>query len=81
MNEWKAVGIVVDGDPITIGGVNVWAFKWRQVQEEPIELPHPAFPNQRHRMWIYEIETEGHQMRFAAGELSPNVWGFNVPAG
>jgi hypothetical protein len=51
------------------------------VQDEPVELPHPAYPNQRHRMSVYEIESGGRRIRFAAGELSANVWGFYVPLG
>lgn len=80
MNNWKPVGIVFEGDPITVEGVNPWAFDWRQVQDESVELPHPAYPNQRHRMGVYEIEHGGHHVRFATGELSAGVWGFYVPA-
>ena len=81
MDKWQAVGIVVEGDPITVGGLNPWAFEWHRVQDEPVELPHPAYPSQRHRMWLYEVESNGKRVRFAAGELSANVWGFYVPAG
>jgi hypothetical protein len=81
METWQAVGIVVEGDPIDVGGLNPWAFAWRPVQDEPVELPHPAYPHQRHRMWVYEVEGDGRTVRFATGELSANVWGFYVPAG
>lgn len=81
MDDWNAVGIVVECGPITIGGLNPWAFTWHQVQDEPVELPHPTYPNQRHLMLVYEIESDGHRVRFAAGELSANVWGFYVPGG
>jgi hypothetical protein len=81
MHEWSAVGVVVEGNPITVGGLNPWDFEWRQVQHDAVELPHPAYPNQRHRMWVYEITDGARQVRFAAGELSANVWGFYVPAG
>jgi hypothetical protein len=79
MQNWQAAGIVAEGDPIMVGGLNPWSFEWRRVQEEPVELPHPAYPNQRHRMWVYEIESGGRRVRFAAGELSASVWGFYVP--
>ena len=81
MQNWTAVGIVSEGDPIAVGGVNPWEFKWIRAQDEPVELPHPAYPHERHRLWVYEIEKGGRQIRFAAGELSPNVWGFYVPGG
>jgi hypothetical protein len=81
MRDWKAVGVVVEGDPIAVGGVNPWQFTWHQVQDDAVELPHPAYPNQHHRMWVYEIESCGRRIRFAAGELSANFWGFYVPAG
>jgi hypothetical protein len=81
MDQWKAVGVVGEGDPIAVGGVNPWALAWHRVREEPVELPHPAYPNQRHRMWVYEVECDGKRVRFAAGELSASVWGFYVPAG
>jgi hypothetical protein len=81
MDEWTPVGIVIEGNAIAIGGLNPWDFEWRQVREEPVELPHPAYPNQRHRMWVYAIENSGRKIRFATGELSANVCGFYVPAG
>lgn len=81
MTQWKPVGVVVEGEPILIDGLNPWQFAWREVQKEPVELPHPAYPGQRHKMWIYEIEAGGGRVRFAAGELSANVWGFYVPVG
>lgn len=80
MNDWSAVGVVIEGNPILVGSLNPWKYEWRQVQDETVELPHPTYPNQRHRMWVYEI-TDGRQIvRFATGELSANVWGFYVPA-
>ena len=77
--QWKAVGIVVEGNPIVIEGLNPWVFEWRKVQEASVRLPYPAYPNQRHPMWIYEIESDGRLVRFATGDLSANVWGFYVP--
>jgi hypothetical protein len=81
MSQWKSVGIVVEGNPISIGGLNPWDFEWRRVQDEPVQLPHPSYPNQKHSMWVYEVESDGRKVRFATGELSANVWGFYVPAG
>jgi hypothetical protein len=78
MSQWKPAGIVVEGQPIFIGGINPWDFEWHRVQDEPIQLPHPSYPNQKHAMWVYEVESSGQKVRFASGELSANVWGFYV---
>lgn len=80
VRDWKSIGIVFENQPIPVDGLNLWAFKWHDTHEEPVELPHPAYPNERHQLSIYEIETGGKRIRFAAAELSANVWGFYVPA-
>lgn len=79
MTDWQEVGVVPEGFPIRINGVNPWNFDWRASNEEAVELPHPSHPSQLHRMEIYEIEDRGRTIKFAAGELSMNVWGFYVP--
>jgi len=80
MTEWKFVNIVTDGQPLRIGGVNVWEHKWEALKSEPITVPHPSHPNERHKMWQYQIKTEKKVITFAAGEFSNCVWGFYVPA-
>jgi hypothetical protein len=80
MANWNVVGAVFEGEPISIGGLNPWDFKWRQIEPSPVELPHPQYASELHRMWIYEVEGSVKTVRFAAGELSPNVWGFYIPA-
>jgi hypothetical protein len=80
MNEWKSVGVVVEGQPIRIAGLNVWEHAWNRVEQPRLELPHRSYPSQRHAMTVYEIAAGGEPIRFAAGELSANVWGFYVPA-
>jgi succinate dehydrogenase/fumarate reductase flavoprotein subunit len=80
MDNWKTVGVVVEGERINIGGVNPWSHEWKSTGQEPIQLPHPTYPAQMHTMDIYQIETAGRNILFAAGELSANVWGFYVPA-
>ena len=79
MNGWKTVGVVIEGHPMLIGGLNVWDHDWNRVQGPPLELPHPSYPSQVHSMSVYEIRDGGECVRFAAGELSANVWGFYVP--
>jgi hypothetical protein len=81
MHEWAAVGVVTKGNLITVDGLNPWDFEWRSVQEEAVEILHPTDPHQRRRMLVYEVTSAGRNVRFAAGELSANVWGFYAPAG
>ena len=80
MNNWKSVGVVTEGESISIGGINPWNHKWKETGQEQIQLPHPSYSDQMHTMRIYEIESTGRAIQFAAGELSANVWGFYVPA-
>jgi hypothetical protein len=80
MEEWKVVGVVIEGQPIDLEGLNPWKLEWRETQEDAIELPHPSYPTQRHRMRVYKMEGAGKIVKFAAGELSANVWGFYLPS-
>ncbi len=79
MADWRVVGIVFEGQPIDVGGLNPWNHKWQQVEADNIMLPHPQYPSQVHSMYIYEIDGDDNRVRFATGELSANVWGFYVP--
>ncbi|MCA9120593.1 MAG: hypothetical protein H6822_35285 [Planctomycetaceae bacterium] len=79
MAKWSNVGIVIDGQAIRVGGINPWQHEWHATDQPDIELPHPSYPNQCHRMSIYEISHETKKIVFAAGELSASVWGFYVP--
>ncbi len=80
MKNWEFVDIVADGQPVDLDGVNPWDHEWISLDEEPIEVPHPSYPNQRHKMWIYKIDTGKKTVVFAAGEYSNCVWGFYVPS-
>ena len=79
MNTWKTVGVVGEGEPMWIEGLNVWDHEWKRLQWPRLELPHPRYPWQRHSMSVYEITAGGKCVRFVAGELSANVYGFYVP--
>ena len=72
--------MVADGDTLEIEGINVWACKWNSLPLEPIEIPHPSYPTQRHKFQIYTIGSNSKTAQFAAGELSNNAWCFYVPA-
>ena len=67
MNDWTAGGVVAEGDAVDVGGGDPWRVEGRQVSDRAVELPHPSYPGQRHRMWVYEIGDEGRPVRFAAG--------------
>jgi len=76
---WQEVHVGMSGDDLHLCGLKVWGARWRRVQEEPVELPHPAHPSEIQPFWIYEIGSAEKPVRFAATELSPSVWGFYVP--
>ena len=77
-SEWKVVGVVIEGQPIEIEGLNPWRFQWHLIEKTPVELPHPAYSSPNHKYFVYEVDNEGKKVTFAAGELSANVWGFYV---
>jgi hypothetical protein len=80
MLGWTAVGVVAEMQPITIGGVNAWDREWKSI-DRPVTLPHPIYLSQHHEFSVYRIDADGRDIVFAAGELSPCVWGFYVPVG
>ena len=80
MNSWKPVGVVVEGERINVGGANPWNHTWIRTDKGPVQLPHPSNSNQMHSMDVYEVNTGGRSIVFAATELSAGVWGFYVPA-
>lgn len=80
MTKWTVAGIVAEGQPLPIGGLNVWDYRWARTSDDPVELPHPDYPHQPHRMHVYQVTNGDKKVVFAAGELSANVWGFYVPA-
>lgn len=84
MGNWKPVGVAVEGEPIDLAGVNPWDHRWISL-DEPLELPHPTVPSEHMRFFVvYEIETAGKRVRFAATRLAlsggKDVWGFYVAA-
>lgn len=79
ISKWRLINIVTDGQPIMVGGINPWEYEWVQLVEEPIEVPHPSYPNQMHKMRQYKIDLKNKSIVFAAGEYSNCVWGFYVP--
>jgi hypothetical protein len=76
---WKFVSIGFEGDEILINGLDPWRSEWHSIQEKPIVVAHPSYPEQRHTMWVYELRENGKVIKFAAGEFSNGVWGIYVP--
>ena len=77
--NWQLLSTVVDGEILEIEGIDVWMEKWSQLDVGTLEVPHPSYPKQRHTLWVNYIESNGHSILFAAGELSNCVWCFYVP--
>jgi hypothetical protein len=79
MMRWTPVGIVAEGEPIEVGGENLWNREWVRANEPEVLLPHPQYQQQRHRFVVYEASCSGTVVRFAVAEVSPNVYAFYVP--
>lgn len=78
--DWRSVHIGFADDGLTIAGVDIWGESWRATGLAPVMLPHPRYPDQRHRHDIHEVGDPAAPVRFAVAELSNGVWGFAVPA-
>ena len=70
--------IGTERDGVTIDGISVWDMRWIPTRTR-ITVEHPQWPNERHSMWTYRIDSSGRTVDFAAGEFSNGVWGFFVP--
>ena len=74
--RWTIAGMVAEGEPFVVDGGDVWSHKWLRTEDDAVQLPHPAYPVQLHRFSVYEIQRSSGAVRFAAAEVSPNVWAF-----
>lgn len=77
---WRPIGIVLDGDPIDVHGLNPWGHSWRDTGEV-VAMRNPSWPTQVHRVPVYTMGEGTRLVTFATGELSNQVWGFFVPSG
>jgi hypothetical protein len=79
MAGWKIAAMgVLDGDEsFHIDGAPIWSRRWQRLPVQAVEFREPLY-GQWHRFDVYELEGMP-QIRFAATELSNNVWGFLVP--
>jgi hypothetical protein len=74
---WRFLAHGVEGQPLDLHGVNVWAFDWKAVPDLRARVKDPLY-RQEFLFGVFEIHAEGRVVRFAAGEFSANVWGFYV---
>jgi hypothetical protein len=84
LEKWKSIGCFFEREPVYIGGVNVWEYKWITTNEPSIKLAHPSYLNELHDFNIYYIEVDyvdfkAVKFRFAVTELSNGVYGFYIP--
>ena len=77
-SRWTIAGTVAEGEPFAVDGGDVWLHKWLRTDDDSVQLPHPNYPAQLHRFSVYEIQRQTGVVRFAAAEVSANVWAFYV---
>lgn len=76
--QWSYLGIVAEGQPVEVEGINIWALKWRRMDAEPLRVPHPSYSAQYHDLTPYELNIHGKHVFIAAGEVSANIYLFYV---
>ncbi len=73
--DWRYVGHCVDGQRFLIEGVDISERAWRTTKEPAVEVEDPV-NHQPLRLDVWEVDSDGQQVRFAAGESSNCVWSF-----
>lgn len=74
---WAFYRAVTEGEPLLIGGLDIWEQEWLE-QREPVAVKDPIY-QQDHTMNVYHIVDGARTIRFAAGEFSNMVWGIYLP--
>ena len=74
---WRAVDVVSKGSPVRVRGRDVWGMTWRDTGER-VPLPHPSHPTELHLFSVFKAGPWWASVRFAAAELSADLWGFYV---
>jgi hypothetical protein len=69
-DRWVARHIGFEHDGLVLDGVDIWAGEWRPIAGPPVELPHPAYPDQLHEFSQYDVAEGPRSIRVAATELS-----------
>jgi hypothetical protein len=74
-DEWLPVGIVVEGQRLTVAGVSVWdSARWRS-EHRRVALLHGG---ERHRVSVYRMADAEPPVRLALGEVSAGVCAVGV---
>jgi hypothetical protein len=74
-DEWLPIGVVVEGQQLTVEGVNVWdASRWRS-EHRSVVLLHAG---QRHPVAVYRLTDVDPPVRLALGEVSAGVYAVGV---
>jgi len=71
--DWKHIKTLVDGDPFTINGLNIWDFDWKNTGQR-INVKDSLY-EQDYTMIVFGVLNEGIRVIFAAGEFSNSIWG------
>ncbi len=53
---WEAAHVGFDHDDWVLDGLPVWSLDWHPEASDPVSLPHPAHPSQRHAFTIYTVQ-------------------------
>ena len=62
---------------VTFYGVNIFDYKWKDTGKS-VQVKDPLY-KQTFTFPVYVVSIDGIDVKFAAGEFSPYVWGFYVP--
>ena len=76
--HWRSVHLGKRGDRLRIQGVHVWEEQWRWVERRTIYLPHPLHTTESFSFMICEVGSTRNPVRFAAGQVAPDLWAFYV---
>ena len=75
--KWSFSKTITDNEPYFIENVNIWEKEWKNTGES-INIKDPLY-NQIYNFEVYEIENNGRNIKFSAGEFSNNIWGISEP--
>lgn len=75
--NWKFYRTVIDGEHLLINGLNIWDFKWENLNNT-ISVKDPLY-GEPQTLSTYQITSDNTTVQFAAGEFSNLVWGIYLP--
>jgi hypothetical protein len=72
MSKWKYITSILGHQDLDINGVIIPHNQWKETGEKVV-VNDPLYGNER-VIDVYEAQTQGKKIRFAAGEFSNSVW-------